>query len=62
VAWEQLLLIQQEAAEEIRAELSAPPQACPRCGEPLREGPDGVLFCPFGGEDGDHYQWPRDGR
>jgi hypothetical protein len=57
VAWEQLLLIQQEAAEEIRAELAAPPSACPNDGEPLREGPDGVLFCPFDG-----YQYPRDGR
>ncbi len=64
MAWEQLLAIQREAADSIRAELAAPPQACPFDGEPLREGPDGVLFCPFGGQgqDGDHYQWPRDGR
>jgi hypothetical protein len=57
VAWEQLLAIQQEAADLAQAELSAPPQACPNDGEPLREGPDGVLFCPYDG-----YQWPRDGR
>lgn len=58
MAWEQLIAIQREAAAEIQAELSAPPQACPNDGEPLREGPGGVLFCPFAGD----YQWPRDGR
>lgn len=25
------------------------PQACPNDGEPLREGPDGGLYCPFDG-------------
>jgi hypothetical protein len=57
VAWEQLLAIQQEAADAVQAELAAPPSACPNDGEPLREGPDGTLFCPFDG-----YQYPRDGR
>ena len=28
--------------------------ACPNDGEPLREGPNGVLFCPFDG-------WQADG-
>jgi hypothetical protein len=34
------------------------PVACPRCGEPLREGPpeqSGVLYCKF-----DFWQYPRD--
>jgi hypothetical protein len=57
VAWEQLLAIQHEAADMVAAELAAPPSACPNDGEPLREGPDGVLFCPYDG-----YQYPRDGR
>jgi hypothetical protein len=55
VSWEQLISIAHEAAEERRAEASAPPEACPNDGEPLREGPAGVLFCPFDG-----WQWPRD--
>jgi hypothetical protein len=34
------------------------PVACPRCGEPMREGPTsepGVLYCIF-----DFFQYPRD--
>lgn len=57
MAWEQLLAIQREAAEEIRAELAAPPQACPNDGEPLREGPGGVLFCTYDG-----WQWDGSSR
>lgn len=49
MSWEELLAIGREAADEQRAELSAPPQACPNDGEPLRSGPDGTLFCPFDG-------------
>jgi len=56
--WEQLLNIRREQVETARAELAAPPQACPNDGEPLRAGPGGVLFCPFGCD----YEWPRDGR
>lgn len=52
MSWEELLAIGREAADERRAELSAPPQACPDCGEPLRGGPGGVLFCLFDG-----WQW-----
>lgn len=47
--WEQLLSIRREQAETIREQLAAPPQACPNDGEPLREGPNGGLFCPFDG-------------
>ena len=57
MSWEQLLAIRREAADELRAEKSAPPVACPRDGEPLRSGPDGTLHCTYDG-----YQYPRDGR
>lgn len=54
MAWEQLLSIAREAADELRAERSAPPQACPNDGEPLLPGPQGGLFCKFDG-----YRWPE---
>lgn len=35
---------------QLRAdELSRPPEACPDCGEPLRTGPEGELYCAFDG-------------
>lgn len=49
MAWQQLLSILKEAADEHRAEQSQPPQACPNDGEPLTSGPDGELFCRFDG-------------
>ncbi|MBH1939081.1 hypothetical protein I5Q34_33300 [Streptomyces sp. AV19] len=50
MAWEQLLSIYRDAADELRAERTRAPEACPQDGEPLREGPDGGgLFCPFDG-------------
>lgn len=55
--WEQLLAIQQEAADLRRDELSRPPAACPHDGEPLRQGPNNELYCPWG-----DYSYPRDGR
>ena len=55
MSWEQLLSIAAEAADQARAEASAPPQACPRDGEPLTPGPDGGLFCRFDG-----YRWGAD--
>ncbi len=57
MSWEQLLSILHEGVDTVRAEKSAPPQACPNDGEPLRSGPNGELFCPYDG-----YQYPRDGR
>lgn len=57
MAWETLLSIRDEAAQYIRDERDNPPAACPNDGEPLQEGPHGVLFCRFDG-----YQFPRDGR
>jgi uncharacterized Zn finger protein (UPF0148 family) len=49
VSWEQLIAMRREAAEERRAEATARPVACPNDGEPLVEGPDGRLFCPYDG-------------
>ena len=49
MAWEELISIYREAADEIRAEKTQPPQACPNDGEPLTTGPDGQLFCKFDG-------------
>lgn len=57
MSWRQLLSIEQEAMDLRRDELSSPPAACPRCGEPLLQGPRGGLTCKFDG-----YQFPRDGR
>lgn len=54
MSWEQLLSIAAEAADERRAEASAPPEACPNDGEPLQPGPGGGLHCPFDG-----YRWPE---
>ena len=56
MAWDQLLSIYKQAAEQRRLELSVPPQACPNDGTPLIEV-GGVWACTFDG-----YQWPRDGR
>lgn len=55
MAWEELADIYRQAADERRAELAAPPQACPNDGEPLEQTEAGILFCPFDG-----WQWPRD--
>jgi hypothetical protein len=49
MAWEQLLSIQQEAAELSRLERDAPPVACPNDGEPLLTGPSVTPYCPFDG-------------
>jgi hypothetical protein len=54
MAWEQLLSIAREAADELQQERTRPPQACPNDGEPLTTGPNGVLFCRFDG-------WRADG-
>ena len=49
MSWEQLVNMRREAAAEREAERTARPVACPNDGEPLREGPDGRLYCPFDG-------------
>lgn len=47
--WYTLLDIVQEAAAFRRNELERPPVSCLDCGEPLKSGPNGELFCPFDG-------------
>lgn len=54
MSWEQLLSIYREAADELRAELTRPPLACPNDGESLTSGPNGELHCRFDG-----YTWPE---
>ena len=49
MAWEQLLSIYREQAEELASERDRPPVACPNDGEPLTKGPQGQLFCEFDG-------------
>ncbi len=49
MSWEQLVDILAEGRAEAAAEEAEPPQACPNDGEPLKDGPDGELFCPFDG-------------
>lgn len=49
MSWEQLIAIEQEARQILADEASSDPVACPNDGEPLVEGPDGVLFCRFDG-------------
>lgn len=48
-SWYGLLNILQEGAQMAREELERDPVACLDCGEPLRTGPQGVLYCPFDG-------------
>jgi hypothetical protein len=55
-SWYQLLSIYRSAADDLRAEQTTPPQACPNDGQPLQTGPDGELFCLFDGwRPGDRY-------
>ena len=49
MAWEQFGDIVREAIDEQRAERDGRPVACPNDGEPLTEGPQGILFCKFDG-------------
>lgn len=52
MAWDQLIDIKAEAAEARRAD-EGPPSACPNDGQPLEQGPNGGLHCPYDG-----YRWP----
>lgn len=47
-SWQGLLDILREGVQLARDELERDPIACD-CGEPLRTGPGGVLYCPFDG-------------
>jgi len=49
MGWEQLISIGREAAGVKAEEEIKKPEACPNDGEPLKEGPGGILFCPFDG-------------
>lgn len=58
VSWYQLLDIIKQAAAEREYWNTTPPSACPRCGEPLRQTPQGAentLFCVWDG-----WSYPRD--
>jgi len=48
-SWYGLLDILRESAQMYREEQQRLPTACLGCGEPLRAGPGGVLYCPFDG-------------
>jgi hypothetical protein len=48
-SWYGLLDILREGTQEYRDERERDPQACLDCGEPLRSGDHGVLYCPFDG-------------
>lgn len=53
-----LLATLQDQAAEHQYYDTAPPMACPRCGEPMRPGPPddvGVLYCDF-----DFFKYPDD--
>lgn len=58
MAWETLLNIIQEARDIEQEELTSPPVSCPYDYTALKEGPDGILFCPWAGD----YEYPRDGK
>lgn len=49
MAWDTLLSIYQDATARLLDERARRPEACPNDGEPLRTGPDGVLWCPYDG-------------
>jgi hypothetical protein len=49
MAWEQLLAFRREAVPVAERERQQSPSACPNDGEPLREGPDRLPFCPYDG-------------
>lgn len=49
MSWEQLAEAIRAGREDHLDYVSQPPRACPNDGTPLKEGPDGELFCPFDG-------------
>lgn len=55
MAWETLRNLIEEQAEIEAVERSGVPTSCASCYTPLREGPDGGLFCPWDG-----VRWPVD--
>jgi hypothetical protein len=55
MSWEQLSSMLAEARALDAEEATKVPVDCPNDFTPLREGPDGQLFCPFDG-----WQYPQD--
>jgi hypothetical protein len=58
MSWMQLLDILKQQRAEAEYYAAQQPEACPRCGEPLRsatQSPDRALICSFDG-----WSWPRD--
>ena len=55
MAWEQLTAMVQEAWDIDQQDRTTPPTSCPNDHVPLREGPEGKLYCPFDGT-----VWPDD--
>lgn len=55
MAWDELLGFLQEARDIDQQDRSTAPTSCPVDNTALREGPDGVLFCPWDG-----LKWPDD--
>lgn len=58
MSWLQLLDVLKSAAQEFEYYASAPPTACPRCGEPLIPAPqfaEDTLRCRYDG-----FSYPRD--
>lgn len=49
MGFEQYLSILKAAKAEAELQASLQPQACPNDGTPLREGPNGELYCIFDG-------------
>jgi hypothetical protein len=49
MSWQELLDITTDAVARADAERSQPPTACPNDGEPLEQGPNGILHCRFDG-------------
>jgi hypothetical protein len=49
MAWQQLIGIIEEARALEREEATKIPVECPNDFTPLKEGPNGVLFCPYDG-------------
>lgn len=55
MAWDQLTSMLAEARDIERADRAGRPTSCVNDGTPLREGPDGGLYCPYDG-----LVWPDD--
>jgi len=48
MSWQQLISIREQARLDAREDRDRRRVACPNDGEPLKQGPNGQLFCPCG--------------